>query len=41
LKFIDDLDIDDENNIYFTVSSVKRDLHEAVEVHLETTPDGR
>lgn len=41
LKFIDDLDIDNEGNIYFTVSSRKRELHESAEVHYEANPDGR
>ena len=41
LKLIDDLDIDDEGIIYFTVSTTKRDLHEAVALHFESIPDGR
>jgi sugar lactone lactonase YvrE len=41
LKFIDDLDIDQDDNIYFTVSTRKRELHESVELHVETIPDGR
>jgi hypothetical protein len=39
--FGNDLDLDDENNIYFTDSSVIREVNEAVELHVEARPDGR
>ena len=41
LKFIDDLDIDKADNIYFTVSTRKRELHESAELHIEAISDGR
>lgn len=39
--FGNDLDLDDENNIYFTGSSDVRDVNEAIDLHTEARREGR
>jgi sugar lactone lactonase YvrE len=40
-KYLNDLDIDSEGNIYFTDSSYRRNVNEAVELFVEGNVDGR
>lgn len=41
MKFTNDLDLDDEGNIYFSDSSYIRDINEAVELFNDASPTGR
>ncbi len=39
--FANDLDLDDNGDIYFTDSSISRTVHEAIELFVEAAADGR